>query len=95
MGYFSNGTEGEMYMEQYCVRCINWRGEDDDQGCPVMDLHFLYNYDACNDDNHPIHHLIPRSEDGLRNEECRMFLQRTDAPPIGQRQLENWLEAQR
>lgn len=35
MGYFANGTEGEMYAEKYCIRCIH---TDD---CDVWDAHML------------------------------------------------------
>jgi len=41
MGYFSNGSESEMYARQYCARCVNWQ----DGACPVFGLHFLHNYD--------------------------------------------------
>jgi len=40
--YFSNGTEGEMFYERNCARCIH----DTEQGCPVWALHLLWNYDA-------------------------------------------------
>lgn len=39
MGYFSNGTEGLVYQEQYCYRCVYW---DDDVGCPIWFLHELH-----------------------------------------------------
>jgi hypothetical protein len=39
MGHFSNGTEGEMYQEHYCFRCVHW---NDDHGCPVWFLHELH-----------------------------------------------------
>ncbi len=42
MGTFSNGTEGEIYQEQYCLKCINYK----DYGCPIWDLHFLWVSDA-------------------------------------------------
>ena len=47
MGYFSNGTEGDMYRDQYCFSCTHWKEDDSlrGEGCPVMDLHFLYNHD--------------------------------------------------
>lgn len=74
MGYFSNGTEQMMYDEQYCSNCIN-QGEDG--GCPIMDLHFLYGYELCNEKEHigkkMLDHLIPMTEDGLWCDECSMF----------------------
>lgn len=74
MGYFSNGTEGELYQEDYCDRCIH--GQD---GCAVWFAHEMYNYDECNNKNSILHLLIPRSEDGLGNEQCRMFVERGDS----------------
>ena len=40
MGSFSNGTEGEIYQEEYCYKCIH------EDGCPIWDLHFLWVGDA-------------------------------------------------
>jgi hypothetical protein len=68
MGYFPNGTAGEMYEEQYCSRCVH-----QEDGCAVWLAHLLKNYDDCNDDSSILHMLIPRSEDGLSNEKCKMF----------------------
>lgn len=76
MGYFSNGTEGMMYEEQYCSECIHGQGNDVDDGeaCPVWMLHFQHNYDEGNKPDSILHVLIP-FKDG-RNGECRMFVQR-------------------
>jgi hypothetical protein len=74
MGYFSNGTGGEIYEEEFCENCANW----DDGGCAVMLAHMLHNYDECNKPDSILHLLIPRSKDGLGNEKCRMF--RAEAP---------------
>jgi hypothetical protein len=84
MGYFSNGTEGLMYQERYCYRCANWRDKDDGrgEGCPIMDLHFLYNTDQLNargEREGPIGDilqiLIPERDGGVFNDECSMFLE--------------------
>lgn len=40
MAYFSNGTEGMAYQAKYCDRCAN---NDGDGGCPIWDLHLLWN----------------------------------------------------
>ena len=69
MGYFSNGTEGAEYEDKYCVKCGNNRGE----GCPVMLLHLLYNYDECNKPDSFLHVLIPRDDKG-QNMQCAMFI---------------------
>ena len=67
MGYFSNGTEGEIYAERFCERCVH------NEGCAVWTAHMLHNYRDCNDPGSILHILIPRSEDGVGNEQCRMF----------------------
>lgn len=55
MGYFSNGTEGAIFTERFCERCVNWRDLDDNRGpgCPVWDAHLLYAYELCNEDENP------------------------------------------
>jgi hypothetical protein len=73
MGYFSNGTEGALYYEQWCSRCIH-DNEDKEIYCPVWGLHLTHNYAACNDDASPLHALIPR--EGMGNGRCTMFVDR-------------------
>lgn len=78
MGYFSNGTEGEMYREQYCDRCIH--GQDQEKGCAVWDLHLQHNYESC---SNPIveamlNTLIPKK--GVFNGECKMFVEKDFEP---------------
>ena len=72
MAYFSNGTEGMMYEERYCNRCIH--GPD----CVVWAVHFDYNYDQNKDEKIKaiLSALIPR--DGLWNAECTMFIERQE-----------------
>ena len=81
MGYFSNGTEGEMYEAHYCSRCKHGEWVRDDTGrvplCAVWEAHMMHNYEECNKEDSILHVLIPRI--GVRNEQCRMFLP-TDAP---------------
>jgi hypothetical protein len=71
MGYFSNGTEGDIYREQYCSRCVH----DQNNDCAVLLAHLLYNYDDCNNDKSILHLLIPRRKDELGNEQCKMFIE--------------------
>lgn len=78
MAYFSNGSEGESYYEQYCSRCIHEK--PDDGGCMVWLLHMMHNYDECNKKDSFLHTLIPRSKDSLSNERCTMFIA---APSMG------------
>jgi len=76
MGYFSNGSEGELYYEDFCSRCIH----DKDQSCPVWGAHLMYNYQECNNADSILHMLIPRSPDRLSNEQCLLFI---EAPASG------------
>jgi len=66
MGYFSNGTEAEMYEEKYCDNCIH------NEGCQVWLLHLIHNYDEANNEKSMLHKLIPMNDKGF-NEECTMF----------------------
>lgn len=47
MAYFSNGTAGELFESAECGACIHNTGltDPDAFGCPILALHFLYNYD--------------------------------------------------
>ena len=72
MGYFPNGTEGELYEAEYCDRCVH-----QDDPCAVWLLHMLHNSDECNNDKSMLHVLIPKN--GIRNEQCAMFHQKTTA----------------
>ena len=71
MGYFANGTEGDIYEERYCNRCVH-RG-----GCAVYFLHLDWNYEQHKDDPtsqakaFALDLLIPR--DGIENKQCEMF----------------------
>lgn len=69
MGYFSNGTEGDLYESEYCSRCIHSQKEG---GCAVMLAHMLHNYKECNNEDSILHLLIPRDEKGF-NKQCEMF----------------------
>lgn len=80
MGYFPNGTSGLDYESRYCEHCVHngmdENGEFPDGGCPILLLHLMWNYDQCDDDDKKLalDVFIPRSEDGLSNEQCKMFL---------------------
>lgn len=92
MGYFSNGTEGDIYQTQYCSRCIH----DAKENCPILAMHLLYNRDqhpeyAKTDEDRGkaiatrdiLTYLIPRREDGF-NGECRFFKEKgiEEEPPV-------------
>jgi hypothetical protein len=79
MGYFSNGTEGMMYEEEFCNRCTH---NDEERGCAVWNAHFIYNYDQFKNEalKGVLDILIPRVPhtfgDGITHEingECQMF----------------------
>lgn len=48
MTYFPNGISVEVYIESLCYRCVHWLDNDDNRGpgCPVIDLHFMWNHEA-------------------------------------------------
>jgi len=70
VGYFSNGTEGEIYREDFCSKCMH----DQDQNCSIWLAHLIHNYEDCNNGKSILHLLIPRSKDGLGNDKCTMFI---------------------
>lgn len=76
MGYFPNQTANDCYTAQYCAHCAHNPDDPDAPMCAVMLAHMLKNYDDCNDDDSILHILIPRSEDGVGNEACTMFMDR-------------------
>jgi hypothetical protein len=81
MAYFSNGSEGENYIAAWCSRCRHWTpNKDRVEGCPVFDLHLFHNYDKA---MRPVlNHLIPPSDDGLSQGECKMFIERPSDGPM-------------
>ena len=93
MGYFSNGSEGRDYDERYCVRCVNY-GPEEGPGCPIWGAHLVWSYKLCNDDPKEstgkamLDSFIPRSKDGLNNEQCKMFSEIQPQPVL----LEAWQE---
>jgi len=81
MGYFSNGTEGEIYRDDYCQRCLHWQDLDDGrgEGCPVWNLHLIFNRDQLNSEGEPegpIHWILSTliPEKRGHNDQCAMFV---------------------
>ena len=72
MGYFSNGTEGLIYEEDYCHQCINYGTPN--KGCPVWGIHLFYNYDQHKNKiiEDMLSWFIPRNKKG-ENKKCNMF----------------------
>lgn len=92
MAYFPNGASGDVYYEQWCYRCVNWRedGEGTENwGCIVWDLHLLIDYDQCDKSTlgqmykYVLEHFIPTKADGFPDK-CRMFFERVTADIPGQ-----------
>jgi len=85
MAYFPNGSSGMDYVESYCSDCVNWTDNGSgSEGCYVMDLHTLWNYEACNGKDaekgsekrakwEALEHFIPTKKDGIGCEQCKMF----------------------
>jgi len=81
MGYFSNGTEGMSYQEEFCANCKNWIDKKDGRGfgCPIWDLHFLYSYKLCNSKSNAkkmLDFLIPMNKKDCCALKCSMFLRK-------------------
>jgi hypothetical protein len=77
MGYFSNGCEGMDYEERYCRRCVHY-GPEEGPGCPIWLAHLLYAYTntgSGSDAERTLDLLIPRTPDGLDNEQCALFVE--------------------
>ena len=65
MGYFSNATEGDIYADKYCSRCVHG------DRCSVWLMHLVANYAEANNTGSMLHVLIPM--DGIKNQKCTMF----------------------
>ena len=74
MGYFSNGTEGDIYESEYCARCVHHDHEPgEDEPCPIWMMHVLYN--GKDEFQEILDMFIPR--DGVHNLECNMLAEPT------------------
>lgn len=75
MTYFSNGSEGDGYIERYCEKCLNY-GEEEDPQCPILAVHLMFNYDQLEKGQEKLREclsaLIPTDDKGFGGE-CRMF----------------------
>lgn len=80
MTYFANGTEGDIFEEMYCSRCIHAPQYEAEPpvDCPILTLHRMWNYDAVGEKADQTKHLalelfIPRGKD------CSMFVEKKGA----------------
>ncbi len=79
MAYFPNSTSAELYQEEYCERCIHWTDNGSGSlGCPIMDAHFMYCYELCNQKQHPgkviLDMLIPDDKERCQAAKCNFFV---------------------
>lgn len=76
MAYFPNGSSGDICMERYCERCLNWADRKDGRGfgCPIWDAHHSGNYEQCKNKGvkEILEILWPTNKD-LFPGECSMF----------------------
>ncbi len=82
MGYFSNGTEGELYRERFCDRCVH----DNDGDGPMCTI-WLMHLESCHGPDREqmapvLDRFIPRTKDGLWNEQCVFFVRATPKLPL-------------
>lgn len=77
MGYFPNGDAGEYFAAKNCAHCKHRPDDEEQDICPVMAAHLIYNYDQFEDEKLAgvLGLLIPRDKVG-QNEGCAMFLAR-------------------
>ena len=85
MGYFSSGSEGLDYEEQWCRRCVHY-GPENGPGCPVWLAHLLHNGDEV------LELLIPRSLEGAGNDQCLMFIEDQARMEAWQARQSRWRE---
>ena len=73
MGYFANGTEGDMYEEKYCEKCVHHK-PNTFEGCPIWGAHFAFNDVKKGSIGETIlNMLIPQDKNGA-NKQCNMFV---------------------
>lgn len=78
MAYFSNGTDGQIYQEEFCLKCVNWVDLNDGRGfgCPIMDAHMVFET-LKGPQAEVLRHFIPDStfddDHALCHSDCIMF----------------------
>jgi hypothetical protein len=98
MGYFANGTEGMMFEEAFCSRCLHsdYRegkdfGDKDNPPCPILMAHLMFAYEECNSTSNAktMLDMLIRPTENFGNE-CQMFVPRDAGAAIpGQLTLED------
>lgn len=75
MGYFSNGTEGEIYYAKYCSGCRHDDG--DEKLCPIWTMHLIHNGD--DDMSDTLGMFIPVDDRTGENKRCLFFSTQDDS----------------
>lgn len=91
MAYFPNGTSGEIFQNENCAYCSQWKDREEypgeGEGCPVYDVHFLGDYQ--NEDVAPLLDLLIQ-DDEKRGPICNLFTPENEAAALereGQQRL--------
>ena len=71
----SNGTEGEIFMENHCYLCVWWHGDGEDGGCPIQDATHQVEID---DPFYPSQWV--QNDDGT-GAQCLSFIRNEDRKP--------------
>ena len=78
MAYFANGTEGMIFEETYCLRCVFYDKEEN--GCPIWNAHLLFAYGAEGEAREILDMLIEDIEEkdseghGYFSHRCKFFI---------------------
>ena len=68
MAYFSNATDGMVFQDLVCTKCVHYDAEG---CCPVLDLHMIYNGEK---DQKPILDMLIEDSPKIATlPDCKMF----------------------
>lgn len=92
MAYFANGSQGEWYEGNVCKHCGHHERVDD--GCPVWEIHLLYNgADENSDMGVALQMLIP--QEGIWQGMCKLFVPKSKEDEKLPDQYQLWLDRQK
>ncbi len=83
MAYFPNGSSGDHYQEQYCFNCVHYGADKRSKsteisGCPIWDLHMMWNYERGTEHQRVLDDFIPMKADGIYPGECQFFIAKVE-----------------